>query len=221
MSASKEKILNRIREALGENAGFDDQIIPRNFKQTASLGITAKVQLFSERVREYKAEVELIKKDTISRKIREICDKENIHKLVTPDGLDEKWLTEIESFVTLLTDSPQLSKDELNDSDAVITGCYTGVAQTGTIVLDSGPGQGRRVLTLLPDFHICVIDESQIVEIFPEAIQQLDEVVKSSGRPITMISGPSATSDIELDRVEGVHGPRKLHVIVVETEYGI
>jgi L-lactate dehydrogenase complex protein LldG len=70
---------------------------------------------------------------------------------------------------------------------------------------------------LLPDFHICVIDESQIVEIFPEAIQQLDEVVKSSGRPITMISGPSATSDIELDRVEGVHGPRKLHVIVIES----
>lgn len=221
MSESKQQILNRIRNALGKDPDEDtavlDQKIPRNFNQTASLDKKAKIQLFSERVSEYKATVERADNDTIGMRLKVICEKENVERLVIPPGLDEKWLSGINSSsVSLLSDSPPLSKDELNNSDAVLTGCFLGVSQTGTIVLDAGPGQGRRALTLLPDFHICVIKESQIVEIFPEAIQQLDEIVKTTGRPITMISGPSATSDIELNRVEGVHGPRKLHVLIVK-----
>jgi L-lactate dehydrogenase complex protein LldG len=103
----------------------------------------------------------------------------------------------------------------LNDADGVLTACALGIAQTGTIILDRGPGQGRRALTLLPDYHLCVIREDQIVGTVPEAVAALRESAAIPGRPQTWISGPSATSDIELSRVEGVHGPRTLEVLVV------
>jgi L-lactate dehydrogenase complex protein LldG len=116
--------------------------------------------------------------------------------------------------VELLRDTG-LTNAQLDESDGVLTGCALGIAQTGTIVLDSGPLQGRRVLTLLPDYHLCVVRADQIVDLVPEAITQLDQAVREQRRPITFISGPSATSDIELNRVEGVHGPRTLEVLVV------
>ncbi len=97
----------------------------------------------------------------------------------------------------------------------MITTCALAVAQTGTIILDAGPGQGRRVLTLLPDYHLCIVREDQIVELVPEGFAHFEDIVKTEGRPITFISGPSATSDIELSRVEGVHGPRRLEILVV------
>jgi L-lactate dehydrogenase complex protein LldG len=103
-----------------------------------------------------------------------------------------------------------LSPAQLDDLDAVVTRARLGIAETGTIVLDHGSGQGRRVITLVPDHHVCVIEVSQVVADVPDAFDVLD-----ASRPLTWISGPSATSDIELDRVEGVHGPRRLHVIVV------
>jgi L-lactate dehydrogenase complex protein LldG len=110
---------------------------------------------------------------------------------------------------------PRLTKEELDGSDGVLTGCALGMAQTGTIVLDSGRAQGRRELTLLPDYHLCVVREDQIVGLVPEAFAELEDAVKNEGRAISFISGPSATSDIELDRVEGVHGPRTLEVLIV------
>jgi L-lactate dehydrogenase complex protein LldG len=113
-----------------------------------------------------------------------------------------------------LSDSNTLTYQQLDESDGVLTGCALGIAQTGTIVLDDGAHQGRRALTLLPDYHLCVVYEDQIVDLVPEAITRLHEAVQQR-RPITFISGPSATSDIELSRVEGVHGPRTLHVLVV------
>lgn len=219
MSNSKEQILTRIRTALGKETGKTEdsisQKIRRNYEKNGLLDDEEKIRLFSERVSEYKAETERLSGDELGKRIKAICEKAGVKKLVVPPGLDESWLDEVKSSANLLSDEPPLSKDDLNNSDAVLTGCFLGVAQTGTIVLDAGPGQGRRALTLLPDFHICVIKQQQIVETIPEAFQQLDEIVKKTGRPITMISGPSATSDIELSRVEGVHGPRRLHVLIV------
>jgi len=220
VSDSKTVILKRIQNALGSTADVesdpDDEKLTRDYNYQSSLDEKSRTNLFTDRVNEYKAEVEKVSEENIGMKISELCDKSGIKTLVVPAGLNEEWLTEINSNIQLRHDNPQLTKEELNNSDAVLTSCFLGVAQTGTIILDAGPGQGRRALTLLPDIHICVIKESQIVGIFPEAIRQLNETVKETGRPITMISGPSATSDIELSRVEGVHGPRNLFVFVVD-----
>lgn len=99
---------------------------------------------------------------------------------------------------------------ELDDADTALTGCALAIAETGTIVLDGGPLSGRRALTLIPDHHVCIVRADQVVSSVPEAFERLEP-----GRPITFVSGPSATSDIELQRVEGVHGPRRLDVVVV------
>src|SRR5262249_23869808 len=114
--------------------------------------------------------------------------------------------------VVVARDEPPLSYEALDAVDAVLTGCRLGIAQTGTLVLDGGAGQGRRALSLIPDAHLCVVQAGQIVDLVPEAISALHA---TATRPLTFISGPSATSDIELSRVEGVHGPRTLIVLLV------
>jgi L-lactate dehydrogenase complex protein LldG len=127
-----------------------------------------------------------------------------------PPGLDAAWLTDLPEHVEVVRDQTTDDTAALDTLELVITGSAVGIAETGTIVLDASPDQGRRALTLVPDHHICVITTDAIVHGVPESLTRLDPT-----RPLTMISGPSATSDIELDRVEGVHGPRTLDVIVV------
>ena len=128
-------------------------------------------------------------------------------RFVAPAGIPEAWLALSSGAVS---DEPPLSHEQLDGIPAVVTGCAVAIAETGTIVLDAGPGQGRRVLTLLPDHHLCVVRADQIVPDVATALDRLDP-----RRPLTWISGPSATSDIELQRIEGVHGPRNLHVLIV------
>jgi L-lactate dehydrogenase complex protein LldG len=164
-------------------------------------------------VAESEATVRRVKTDELPTAIEEALRRRGVQRLAVPPYLPADWIPE---GVEALRDAarPRLTKEELDASDGVLTGCALGIAQTGTIVLDSGRAQGRRALTLLPDYHLCVVREDQIVGLVPEAFARLESAVKEEGRAITFISGPSATSDIELDRVEGVHGPRTLEVLI-------
>jgi L-lactate dehydrogenase complex protein LldG len=169
--------------------------------------------MFAEKVGEYRANATVTGPGNTQENIRRICGKHQVKKLVVPSGFPEGWLP---GGVELLKDEAGiLSNEELDNSGAVLTGCSLAIAQTGTLVLDGGPGQGRRVLTLLPDLHICVVRSDQIVEVVPEAFERLHQSFTGKLPQITFISGPSATSDIELSRVEGVHGPRRLEVLII------
>ncbi|WP_372637468.1 lactate utilization protein C [Fodinibius sp.] len=221
MSEAKEAILEKIRNALDEVPRQErpgDIDVPRHYRQKGNRGAGEVVALFAERVGEYKATVQKVSVDALAEVIAESCRREEVEKLVVPEGFPGEWLPgDEDDNVRLLHDEPgePLSHRELDDSDGVVTTCALGVAQTGTLILDAGAGQGRRVLTLLPDYHLCIIKEEQIVELVSEGFAHFDQPVREDGPPITFISGPSATSDIELSRVEGVHGPRRLEVLIV------
>jgi L-lactate dehydrogenase complex protein LldG len=131
---------------------------------------------------------------------------------VVPPGLDPALLASADAEITVDGQPGILGPAALDEIDAVVTGAAVAIAETGTIVLDASPAQGRRAITLVPDYHLCIVGADQVVELVPEAVAQL---AATASRPLTWISGPSATSDIELERVEGVHGPRTLVVILV------
>jgi len=172
------------------------------------------VARFAENVAEYEATVHRVAESELPGRIGEILERRSLKRLVIPPLLPEAWIPQ---GVEILRDAarPRLTNEDLDGADGVLTGCALGISQTGTIVLDAGPAQGRRALTLLPDYHLCVVREDQIVGLVPEAFAKLEETVRDEGRAVTFISGPSATSDIELNRVEGVHGPRALEVLIV------
>ncbi|HYP48109.1 MAG TPA: LUD domain-containing protein, partial [Thermoleophilaceae bacterium] len=139
-----------------------------------------------------------------------LCAERGVRRLGAPSDLPSAWRPEGVELV----EEPGLSPQELSALDGALTGAALGIAETGTVVLDGGPAQGRRALTLVPDSHLCVVRADQVLESVPEAVEALEPAVRE-GRPLTLVSGPSATSDIELTRVEGVHGPRTLHVAIV------
>ncbi|MDX8032176.1 LUD domain-containing protein [Lentzea sp. BCCO 10_0856] len=191
MASAREEILGRIRNAKVPAA----RPVIRGYHQQGEGG----VELFAERVADYRAIVHTV--SDVPEALKTLVGK----RIVAPAGVPEEWLID---GVTWLREP--LSIEELDQADGVLTGCAVAIADTGTIVLDGGEAQGRRALTLLPDYHLCVVRQDQIAASVPEALQLLEPT-----RPLTFISGPSATSDIELNRVEGVHGPRTLEVLIV------
>jgi L-lactate dehydrogenase complex protein LldG len=197
--SAREEILTKVRAAIGQTSHSD---IPRDYRTTTTDGLDT----FLDRLAHYDATTHVIDPAELEGRVSEILAG---RRVVAPTGVPEAWLRDVNP----LTDDPPLTHDQIDASDGVITTCALAIAQTGTIVLDGGPGMGRRVLTLLPDYHLCVVREEQIVSSVPEAIATLAD---HPTRPITFISGPSATVDIEMTRVRGVHGPRNLEVIVVK-----
>lgn len=218
--SAKEEILARARAALADVQTSDpalDVPIPWSYHQRVeqNFGGQPVLDVFVERVEDYRATVVRVAASDLAKAVAEGLRSTGAHSVVVPEGVDEAWLSDL-GDITVQRDQPQpLTASELNVIDAVVTGAAVGVAETGTIILDHDADQGRRALTLLPDRHICVVRADQVVSGVPEAVQRLRPAVEAK-RPQTWISGPSATSDIELSRVEGVHGPRTLYVIVAE-----
>ena len=216
VSTAREEILRRIRRAIYDvpkEERPEDIPVERGYRKGDDVPREEMIEHFAENVAEYEAAVHRVSEADLKEAITEACRRRGARRLVVPPGLPEGWVPD---GVEALRDDTgtQLTKEELDKSDGVLTGCALGIAQTGTIVLYAGERQGRRALTLLPDYHLCVVRKEQIVGLVPEAFARLADAVKREGRAVTFISGPSATSDIELDRVEGVHGPRTLEVLI-------
>jgi L-lactate dehydrogenase complex protein LldG len=194
--------------------------ISRRYRRSGSRSRTEILELFVERVADYRATVVRCGFSELPESVARALRRGGVRRLVVPADLPSSWLDAVPGGgVDVLRDGEggdTFSKARIASCDGVLTGCALGIAETGTIVLDAGPAQGRRALTLLPDYHLCVVLAEQVVETVPESTTKLAAVVKTLRRPLTLISGPSATSDIELVRVEGVHGPRNLEVILVE-----
>jgi len=199
-------ILARIRDAYPDPPASVD--VPRDYARALDPGVEV-IELFAERVADYRATVHRVAAGDLPGTVAEALARRGARRLVVPAGLPGEWLaaaTDLEP----IADDPPLVLADLDAADGVVTGCAVAIAETGTIVLDSSPDQGRRMITLVPDYHLCVVRADQVVQTVPEAVARLDP-----DRPLTWISGPSATSDIELNRVEGVHGPRTLEVVLV------
>jgi L-lactate dehydrogenase complex protein LldG len=205
---AREAVLQRIREALSDRPQATQ--IVRGYETELGHEVDV-VELFVERLSDYQATVHRATDATLPGVIAELLVAHGAHRLAVPAGIPDGWLARSSS--DRIWDDPPLSWAALDGLDGVITGCAVAIAETGTIVLDGGVGQGRRALSLLPDLHVCVVRTDQVVGTVPEAVARLHPT-----RPQTWISGPSATSDIELQRVEGVHGPRHLDVIVVSPD---
>jgi L-lactate dehydrogenase complex protein LldG len=214
---SRELVFERVHHALRDVAETDPATdVPVPWEYGRPTAVADPIGLFIERVEDYRAVVlRTPSAEGIPALIARCLAEAGATSVAVPVGLDKAWLTDAATAgIELRPDEPPLSKQELDGISAVVTAACSGMAETGTIALDHRPNQGRRILSLLPDTHVCVIRTDQIVTDVPESMAALKAALRE-GLPLTLISGPSATSDIELSRVEGVHGPRNLYVIVV------
>ena len=207
---SKEAILGKIRSALNDVDAAEILDVRREYEREGTLAVEERLELFQERIVDYKVIYRQVKQQNLQTEIQTSLQTNNIHRVCVPVDLPKDWL----SMSYDVIEDNNLDYQTLEACDGVITGCAVAIAETGSIALDGGKYQGRRVISLLPDYHLCIVFEEQVVDIVPEAVKHLQESVDAK-RPITLISGPSATSDIELSRVEGVHGPRTLEVLLV------
>ncbi len=208
--SAREDILSRIRSALQDSPEAPQ--IPREYRSASGMSEQELIDLLVDRLVDYKAQVAVVPESEVPATIASLL--EGAGSYVVPEGLDGGWLAGMDdggrgSRRRVDSQAEPLSVTDLDGIGAVVTGSAVAVAETGTIILDGSANQGRRAISLVPDHHICVVKAADITGILPEALRRIDGT-----RPITMISGPSATSDIELERVEGVHGPRRLDVII-------
>ena len=183
--------------------------MPREYRGAGAPVDFDVVQRFCERVADYDATVHRIGAGELEDALAAVCRERGARRVVVAPGAG--WRVD---GVELVADDPPLAARDLDGLDGVISGCALAVAETGSIVLDGDALSGRRAITLVPDLHLCVVGEDQVVAAVPDAIAAL-ALAAADGRPITFVSGPSATADIELIRVQGVHGPRSLDVFVV------
>jgi L-lactate dehydrogenase complex protein LldG len=197
MTDARTEILARVRTALGDRPAPPPAV--RDYRRELGAG---DLDRFVERVEDYRATVHRASGD-IAATIASVLAGRGISRVVVPEGFASDWLPQV-----ALVHEP-VDVETLDEVSAVLTSCRVAIAETGTIVLDAGPGMGPRALTLVPDYHLVVVRADQVVAGVPDAVAALDPT-----RPLTWISGPSATSDIELNRVEGVHGPRTLDVVL-------
>ncbi|MGE0068340.1 MAG: lactate utilization protein C [Solirubrobacterales bacterium] len=208
--ADREAVLARVRGALGpDQAKAKD--LPRRYRSRSDRDKSGVRLRFVERCRGYGARCTFAAADAVSEAIAASLRARGAGRVVIPADLPFAWRP---PGVTCLEDSAELAAD-LEAIDAAVSGCAVAIAETGTVVLDGGAGQGRRALTLVPDFHLCVVRADQLVDLVPEAIERLAPAARA-GQPLTLVSGCSATSDIELERVSGVHGPRTLEVLLLD-----
>ncbi len=204
-AGARAAILDRIRTAFPDPRPVD---VPRTYRRTAHDQGDV-VALFAERVADYRATVAVVSEAELPDAVARVLARHGTRRIVVPAGLPATILATA-TGIERHTDEPPLSHAQLDAVDSVVTGCAVAIAETGTIVLDGSADQGRRALSLLPDHHLCIVASDAIVGSVAEALPRLDP-----RRPLTWISGPSATSDIELQRIEGVHGPRNLDVLIV------
>lgn len=225
MSESRKDMLSAVRKALRDRMRGDgigpDRAGASGSSRTGSggLGPSGRMDLLLDRIADYQATVLRCDGQTLPECLSERLRARRVERLVTPHDIPEEWLSgESSAGMEILKDGGPsiLTTAQLASVDGVVTGCALAIAETGTLVLDGGSGQGRRAISLLPDYHLCVVTKDQVVNTVPEGISRLERFGGPTPGPLTFISGPSATSDIELIRVEGVHGPRILDVILVE-----
>lgn len=211
---AREEVLRRIRRALADVPDTEDPAdvpVARHYSTggTPPAGSPEAVELLRRRLIDYGASVRLVTAEETAAAVAQAVAARNATSLVVPGGFPPQWQTGLLPE-RVLSDDPPVPVHELDQVGGAVTTVATAIAETGTLVLDGGPGQGRRAVTLVPDYHLCVVRSGQVVASVPEALARLDPA-----RPLTFVSGPSATSDIELDRVEGVHGPRTLEILVI------
>ncbi len=225
MPNARELILGRIRAATSDvpadepatwrvEDDHDPAVAYARLPRPDGPADEATLALLAERIDDYAATVTRVAtEEDVARTVEQILEGHAAPTAAVAPGLPASWRPD---GPTLLHDDPArpLTNRQLSDAGAVLTGCALAIAETGTIVLDGAPASGRRVLTLLGDLHVCVVRADQVVAGVPAGVQALHDAL-ADGRPVTLVSGPSATSDIELDRVEGVHGPRRLEVVLV------
>jgi L-lactate dehydrogenase complex protein LldG len=211
-TTSRDAILGRIRSAYKTQVPDPERMaeyaaLPRNYIRAGEQDIATRLHLFAERLREYDTGVHETSRDTVAAAVAEVLQQRGKRRLAIPAGLPSDWLPQGFEFVP----ADNLSALEINRFDGIVSGCTLGIALTGSLVLQNAAAQGPRALSLVPDYHLCVVFADQVVGTVPEAF---DRLAATAHLPTTFISGPSATADIEMTRIKGVHGPRFLDVVL-------